>query len=228
MGNIQVFFAENGWILLDAAVILIFLGCISFAFFRGFMKSSYTIISLVLTIILMYAFQAPFEDYIAQSTLGKTIAEKLTYQITQNAEEGNPETGEDLGLPQFLLVKIQGQADAAGEATQEVIAAISAAVADSVIQIVAVVLLFLLIRIGVFILLKVLDAAFKLPILNLVNKTAGVMMGILNALLLVYLLCAAVTFLVPAENLKAFDRAMNQTYIANIFYNNNLLMELFM
>lgn len=228
MENIQAYLSENTWIFLDGAVVLIFAGCILFAYVRGFMKSSYTIISLILTVVLMYALKTPFESYIARSELGETIAHNLTYHISENMAAETPEADASLGLPKFLQVKIQGQLDAAGQATSGFVADASAAAAHSIIQIIAVVLLFLLIRIGVFILLKVLDAVFKLPVLNFVNKTAGVLMGIINALLIVYLLCAAVTFLVPAENLGALDRAMHKTYIAGIFYNNNILMELFM
>ncbi|GEM_PF-2743285 len=228
MENIQTFFMENTWILLDGVVVLIFAGCILFAFKRGFMKSSYTIISLILTIVLMYVLKTPFESYIAQSSLGKTIEENLTYHIGKNMENDSLESSENLGLPKFLQVQIQGQIDAAGQATSDFITNVSSAVAKSVIQMVAVVLLFLLIRIGVFILLKVLDVVFKLPILNFVNKTAGILMGVLNALLLVYLVSAAVMFIVPAEDLSAFNQTMNQTYIARTFYNNNILMKLFM
>lgn len=79
-----------------------------------------------------------------------------------------------------------------------------------------------------FLLLRLTDKLFRLPVLKFVNKTAGVLIGVVNALFLVYLLAGAAMLLVPADQIGLLDKAMHQTYFAGIFYNNNVLLELFM
>lgn len=224
----QDFVAAYAPLLLDAAVVLIFAGCVVFAYVRGFMKSSYTILSLILTVVLMYALQTPFEEYISQSALGQNIAAGISRQVVVEEPQTPAESPEVKGLPAFLQVKIQGQIDAAENAAAEIAADASALAAEAIISVISVVLLFLLVRLGVFLLLRLTDKLFRLPVLKFVNKTAGVLIGVVNALFLVYLLAGAAMLLVPADQIGLLDKAMHQTYFAGIFYNNNVLLELFM
>lgn len=221
------------WLIFDLTVLAIFAFCILFAYKRGFMKSSYTIISLIATIVLVFLFRTPFEAFIEQSSFGQNLRENITLQVgktteEQTEDENAAEVSESMGFPKFLQDSIQKQADAAADSAADFVNSVSQSITTSVIQLIAVVLLFVIIRIGVFIILKVLDALFKLPVLNFVNKTAGILVGILNALLLVYIISAAIVLFAPAEKRTQVQDAMAKTYIAHYFYDNNVLMHLFM
>lgn len=221
------------WLIFDVAVVAIFAFCVIFAYKRGFMKSSYTIISLIATIALVFVFRAPFEEFIEQSALGQNIRKNITLQVGKTAEEqaegaDTAEVSESMGFPKFLQDSIQKQAGAAADSAADFVNSVSQSVTTSIIQLIAVVLLFVIIRIAVFIVLKVLDALFKLPVLNFVNKTAGILVGILNALLLIYIISAAILLFAPVDKLTQVQDAMEHTYIAHYFYDNNILMKLFM
>ena len=220
------FFAENAPLLLDAIVVLIFAGCVVFAYVRGFMKSSYTIISLILTVVLIYALQAPFEEYIKTSALGQTIAQDISRQVVPEPSQDDQPV-EITGLPSFLQVKIQGKLQETENAAKELAQDASALAAEAVISVISIVILFLVVRLLVYLLLRLADRLFRLPVLRFVNKTAGVVMGVVNALFIVYLLAAIAMLLVPADQINALDKAMHQTYFAGIFYNNNILIDLF-
>ena len=97
-----------------------------------------------------------------------------------------------------------------------------------IIRIISAILFFLLVKLGIFILFRVLELFFRLKPLNFVNRTLGIILGIVNATILIYILCAIAVFIVPADYSQTFKTALSQTYITQFFYNNNILMKLFL
>ena len=96
-----------------------------------------------------------------------------------------------------------------------------------ILRVLSMLLVFLLVRIFVFLILKVLESLFEIPGLRVVNKGLGAILGIINSLLLIYIICGAVSFFAPTEKLVLIEEAVGKTYILKYFYENNVLMSLF-
>lgn len=213
------------WIFLDAAVVAIYVIAITFFRTKGFLKASETVISLVLTFCLMSSVLPIFQKIITESKIGETI-----HTHVSNAYGGEKEETGKTGvvLPDFMQNSLQKQLDNIDKAKNDAIAAAAEGTAGIIIQVISAILLFILIKIGIFLLFRVLEVFFRLKLLNFVNRTLGIVLGIINATVIVYVLCALAAVFVPAENLAVLKTAMDKTFIAGFFYNNNMLINLFL
>lgn len=210
---------------------------------RGFLKSSYTVLSLIISAVLIVTLQQPFTDYLSSSALGQTVRDKVQLQVQGTAEEQMPEingeedsetavkVGEVMGLPSFLMdfldEKLEKQAEAVETMKNDALAVLTDTVTEVILKIASIILLFLAVRLGVFVLLRLLDIIFKLPLLSGVNSFLGMIVGALNGLLIVYIICAILTLLAPTESLSVISKVVDETLIVKHFYDNNLLIELF-
>lgn len=210
---------------------------------RGFLKSSYTVLSLIISAVLIVTLQQPFTDYLSSSALGQTVRDKVQLQVQGTAEEQMPQingeedsetavkVGEVMGLPSFLMdfldEKLEKQAEAVETMKNDALAVLTDTVTEVILKIASIILLFLAVRFGVFVLLRLLDIIFKLPLLSGVNSFLGMIVGALNGLLIVYIICAILTLLAPTESLSAISKVVDETLIVKHFYDNNLLIELF-
>ncbi len=213
------------WIFLDAAVVAIYVIAITFFRTKGFLKASETVISLVLTFCLMSSVLPIFQKIITESKIGETIHTHVSDAYGGEKEETG-KTG--VVLPDFMQNSLQKQLDNIDKAKNDAIAAAAEGTAGIIIQVISAILLFILIKIGIFLLFRVLEVFFRLKLLNFVNRTLGIVLGIINATVIVYVLCALAAVFVPAENLAVLKTAMDKTFIAGFFYNNNMLINLFL
>ncbi len=229
--------------IFDLALVGIITATVLFAKKRGFLKSSNTVLSLLISAILIVTLQQPFTDYLMTSALGETVREKVSVQVIDTAEkdeeaiEGTEDgetalkVGEMMGLPEFLMdfldKKLEKQTEAVETMKNDALAVLTETVTEVILRIVAILILFLAVRFGVFLLLRLLNIVFNLPVLSAVNSLLGMVVGALNGLLVVYILCAILTLLAPTETLSAINAIVEKTLIVKYFYNNNLLIELF-
>lgn len=229
--------------IIDLVLIGIITASVLVAKKRGFLKSSYTILSLIISAVLIVTLQQPFTDYLSASALGQTVRDKVQVQVMGTAEkemeeiddEEDGETavkvGEMMGLPSFLMdfldEKLQKQTEAVETMKNDALTVLTETVTEVILKIASIILLFLAVRLGVFLLLRLLNILFKLPLLSGINSFLGMLVGALNGLLIVYILCAVLTLLAPTESLSAISSVVDNTLITKYFYDNNLLIEMF-
>lgn len=220
------------WIIFDLVILAIFVICVAHSMRQGFVKASSAILSIVLTIILMFAFQDSINTYLKESQFGKDINEKITEALMQKSSEEPEEVDDEkktseFGLPLFFGDIIGDTQEKLETAKNDLIKEAAESTTASVINILSIVILYIAIRILLFFGLKIVNLIFKLPLLKSVNKLAGAAIGIVNSLFIVYILCAGLIWFVPNDSSKIVEEAISQTFITQYFYNNNMLLELF-
>ncbi len=222
-------------VLVGVIVLFVAVSCI-----RGFFKASRAIVSLVLTAILLTSMQPVVLTFLQSSALGNNIREivaenvEKSYkkeQLPEDTDTTDTETSlmicNKLALPGFISEGIENSIKQMSEVKNNVMELICDAVTLCVMKILSVVLLFILVRIFVFLILKLMESLFGLPGLKTVNKTLGALVGVFNAVLAVYILCAAISLLAPMETLPKIQSTVDSTLLLKYFYNNNVLLSLF-
>lgn len=229
--------------ILDLALVGVITASVLISKKRGFLKSSYNVLSLVISALLIVTLMQPFTDYLISSRLGETVREKVEERVMGTAEkefdniedkedaDTAQKVGEMMGLPMFLMDflddKLEKQTQAVETMKNDALAVLTDTLTEAVLKIISIILLFALVRLGVFLLLQMLEAVFKLPVLNGINSFLGMLIGAVNGLLIVYLACALLTLLAPTESQSMIGNAVDGTLLMKYFYNNNLLIELF-
>ena len=86
------------------------------------------------------------------------------------------------------------------------------------INVFAVILLFILLKIIFSLIIDVLNSVANLPILGLVNRTGGVLIGAINGILVIYLLILLINW-VPFENFSEIKSFVETSYLGRVISN---------
>ena len=230
------------WILADILIISViaFLGYMSMK--RGFLKSSYGGIASFAALLLVFSFHTPFQNYLENSFIGDTVKEKIKLSVetslyanpdidTTSPDKGTAEQViESLNMPDFmtdwLYDSLNNQQDNYNGLKENLIDGVTGLIYPIVMQILSVFLLYLIIRIilwGIFLALRLI---VEFPVFGAIDKILGIVVGAVNALLIIYVASALIMLLIPV-NSPGIESDINSTFIFKYFYYNNLLTNLF-
>ena len=87
-------------------------------------------------------------------------------------------------------------------------------------------LVFLCLRLVLSLLAKALDSVAKLPVLKQMNKLAGAVFGVLEGLLIVYLILGVLDLIQPNVGNLAIYEYINDSEYLKALYQNNILLNL--
>lgn len=197
---------------------------------KGLVKSVWRVAAWVITAVLVFILLEPTVDFLSgtkiASTINDTVCDKLQSKIpNMEGTASEEQTSKVLGLPSFItnnldLKDIKAEEDGN---LNEAASGLAQQITLIIIKISAFIVLFLILRMLLAILFKVLDTASKLPIINSANKLLGGLLGAVNVLFIIYIICAAVSLFAAGDNIADI---INKSYIVKYFYNNNILLQL--
>ena len=217
-------------LLIDIALIVLIIFSVKNGAGKGLVKSVWRIAAWVLTIILVIALSKPAVGFLSETKIRDSIYETVHAAIDERAGNVDLSALDDnaisqtTGIPDMLLPHIN--TEEISNSINNTIDSMSHSVTMIIIKIIANLLLFLLIRILITILFYVLDGASRLPVINSVNKLLGGALGFVNMMLIIYLACAVI-YLIASVNTGVYE-IINGTFLVKYFYNNNILLQLFM
>ncbi len=227
-------------ITLDLAVCALVFIMVIISAKRGFIRASKSILALILTAVLFTSLQGAVMDFLQSSSLGEGIRQRVEESITKSYEkeqlpEDTDTTDTDtavmicksLGLPGFMAESLEDTVTQMSEIKNNVMDVIADAITMTILRVLSAILLFAIVRLFVFLILKIVESLFSLPGLKTINGTLGAAIGIINSLLIVYIVCGAVGLFSPMDKLPEIQQTIGNTYILKYFYENNLLISLF-
>ena len=224
----------------DGILILVIALCVVFSMKRGFISASRKIVALILTAILLSSAQPVVLGFLQSTPISAATRNMVAKNVSSAYKEADlpedtdttqteetQEIIESLKIPKFMQNGISDITLGMTEIKNNVMEVIIDAVTLMILKFLAVILLFLVVKLFVFLILKLLESLFEMPGLKTINKLLGACLGIVNSLLLIYLVCGAVSLFAPADKLTFIEETVKSTYILKYFYENNILMSLF-
>jgi len=205
------------WIIIDLIVIAILAISVWYFKSKGFLKASETLISLILTFCLIPVLLPVVEGIVADSAIGQGIEEKV------REKTGADEKDNKIGLPDFMEKALEKPMNDIEEKKMEMAKNIS----GLIVKVISFIILLIIMKLLIFILFRVLNLTCKFKIFGFVNKTLGILLGVVNGVIIVYVLCAVAVALIPVEHLNEFKEAVSKTLLTQFFYNNNIILNLF-
>ena len=197
---------------------LIILAIISIATFSGYRKGliqvAFNLVSFILAIAISVALYKPVSAFIINNTpiddyIESSISERLNSSDTSNEEINN------FVANYFTNIK---------NATSEVIAD---TISKTIINISCMIIVFIISNVVLLIFRAFGDLIAKLPLIKQLNDIGGFLYGILKGFLIVYIILAIIAILAPMVNINSLIAMINNSIIANIMYNNNIIFMLF-
>lgn len=183
---------------------------------KGMVKSVWHAASWLITAVLVLALVVPMSDFLKSTPVYEKAYETVQGAVSQRITDIG--SGEKLGIPDFILknADIESAAD-------KTAADISENITGTTMKIAVFVLLFIIIKLLLALVFHILNAASKLPVINSTNKLLGGLLGLINTLFVIYIICAVLALFVTNE---AVSDTVNSTYLVKYFYNNNILLQL--
>ncbi|MCD8123534.1 MAG: CvpA family protein [Lachnospiraceae bacterium] len=226
-------------IIISGIVLLILIGAALRGYHRGFLRTALSMLSLILTVILVGVLQPYMTDVLREYTPLESAVEKAVYANLETAavQISGGETTEALAgtvtaeeqvlwleecnIPSIIQEEILRGTEQAAEAF-----ALSASqtVADIVMNVLGYLITFFL----VFAILHLLGAFFHIveyiPILHGVDKWLGAVLGLVQGLIAVWILCLAVTLNLPSEAGSQILAAIEDSALLSFLYNGSLFL----
>lgn len=154
---------------------------------------------------------------------------RLDEIIGQAAMETQTQLIEGMKLPDFLKESLLENNNPVVyklldvESLQEYIAGYLANICINIISVVAV---FVVVWIGLIVVLKALNLISELPVLSFVNRTAGLAVGLLKGVSLVWIGAMILTYLQCSGKMEGLFLALSESTVALFMYENNILLYL--
>ena len=108
----------------------------------------------------------------------------------------------------------------------QIIDNVSKTVADNLIKIAVVIIVFIVAKVGLIFVKQLAKIISKLPIIGGFNKIGGAIYGVLQSLLIVYILFAVLSIFAPTMENSGILEAVNSSKIGSAMYNNNIILKI--
>lgn len=216
-------------IIIDLVIVAIIALCIFLGYKRGLTGSLLKIVSFVLALIIAFILFKPVSSFIIDNT---NWDENLEQAIRQSALEeeqitDNDETKTNKNMPEVMMNYINEAVENAGNEAKT-------AIIDSTARNLAVTIINIGVAIGLFIISKIIllfvkglaNLLTKLPVIKQVDKLGGIIYGLLQSLVMLYIVFAIISFVSPMLSETTFIDSINKSIVANTMYNNNLLLKI--
>ena len=208
-------------IIVDLVILGIILLCIIIGYVRGLTGSLIKILSFVLSIVIAFILFIPVSNLVINNTKIDENLEKSIREMILDNNEGKEEK-----MPEAITDYIGQKVEQATDSAKETIVDNTARdVSLTIVKAGTWIVLFIIARI-LLILLKYITALIaKLPVIKQCDKLGGIIYGLLEGLVIVYVLLAIISFASPMMGESILD-SINQSYVGSMMYNNNLILKI--
>ena len=219
---------------IDLIGILIVLICAFFAYKRGFVKTFFGFISTFVAIALAFALCNTGVQVIKDNTgIDEWLESTLTTALKPSFEEEikNDETKQDSeensmenalkDLPENIK-NFVGLEEYKENAKNTVIENSK----EVILKILSWVVIYLAVRIILFIICLVCNGIMSIPFLKQINNLTGLVLGIILGLFRIYVILAIISFIITIVPITPVVDAIKASLIIGFMYENNLLVSL--
>lgn len=207
-------------IIVDLVILGIFILCIIMGYVRGLTGSLIKIVSFVLSLIIAFVLFIPISNLIIDNTqIDENIEQTIREMIVGNTEE-------EQKMPEAITDYITEQVENASDSAKEAIADNTAReVSLTIVKAGTWIVLFIVARILLILLRFITSLIAKLPVIKQFDKLGGIIYGILEGLIIIYVILAIISFVSPMMN-GTLANAIEESYVGSMMYNNNLLLKI--
>lgn len=209
-------------IIVDLVVIGIMLLCIIIGYVRGLTGSLIKILSFVLSIIIAFVLFIPISNFIINNTKIDDNLEQSMREIIIKEDEGTNEKEMPETITEYINSKVEQAADSAKET---IVDNTAREVSVTIVKAGTWIVLFIVARILLILLKFITSLIAKLPVIKQFDKLGGIIYGILEGLIIVYVLFAIISFASPVIN-TSLPNTIDDSYVGSMMYNNNLLLKI--
>lgn len=216
-------------IFIDLIVIALVLLSTFLGYKKGLIGVAFKILSFLIAIVITILLYKPIANYIINYTsLDDAISNTIVDKLSSTKIESGKVVKEESNLPEVVVDYINnGVEETVNQAKDNVVQIVAKNLSENVIYIISMIGIFIITKIALLFAKVLLEAVSELPIIKQFNETGGILYGILRGILLIYIILAILSFVLPMLNKTTILAYINQTVLTQMLYNHNLILMLF-
>lgn len=219
------------WLLV--VVLIILLGNAIIGMKVGFIKTVFSLVSLILALILTIWISPMVKNYMMNNEkfyngIATKVEKLLPFGEEEIIEEEQPEAIEELSVPKSIkegLLKNNTVESYKEMAITSFKQYVSRYLTGVIINSLSFITTFIAIQLLLWVIFMALDLISKLPLLNQVNKTAGLLAGLVHGLILVWLFFILMNVFGGTAFGHSVMKLVGENEVLSIIYNNNILLK---
>ena len=214
-------------IVVDLIIIIGIILCMFFGYKKGLTGSLIKLLSFAIAVVVALMFYKPLaksmiDNTVIDDNIHSAIVETLNKNETVQSEENKKE---NTNLIQNIEDNIKKQAD---QAKNEIIEQTANEATQTVVYAGSLLVLFVGARIALMIISIFVKQVTKLPIIKQVDKTGGIIYGLVEGIVIVYVVLAVISLLSVVISNNVVATAVEDSYIGSLLYNNNIILKFFL
>lgn len=188
---------------------------------RGFVRIVLSMAAMLITFVLSALLTVPISAMLAAATpIDENIEKSVSGLVAENGVV-DEKTISNLNLPdQIEEILIEGSRKAATGFNEYIVSTVSNLILKAITFFVLIIVVYIIVRIVIY----MLDFISRLPLINSINKTGGLAVGIAQGLLLVWIGCLVVTAFGDKAWAQEVFVQINANPLLTFIYNNNLII----
>ncbi len=218
-------------IIVDVILFLVIAGNAVAGYKMGLTRVVFNIFSSLIAIILVFILYKPISNYIYHNTkIGQnieiTIQEKLSGFLIEKTKEQNgaamqKENTKNDTIDIFLGEEVGQMIETA---SGDLVASVSNEISYKIISGVVFLVLFAVIRLALYVLKNYADFLANLPFIRLINSSGGMIYGVIKGFLLVYVILAIISLMMPMISDTIVIQAINEAFIGSKMFKSNIIL----
>lgn len=214
-------------LIIDLIILGLILLCVFFGYKKGLTKCVIKILSFVIAIVIAVVLFKPISNFVINNT---KIDDNIKNSIIEIVSDDVNETGkvkEDSNLPKSIVNHINESIEVAvNETKQTVVNQVAQQISTTAVNVGVAIGLFIIARIALIFVSALSSLITDLPIIKQFDKAGGIIYGLVEALIIIFIIFAIISFISPMIEGSGLITAINKSIVGSVFYNNNMLMNI--
>lgn len=222
-------------IIVDLIIVLFLLVFVFLGYKKGLTGSIIKLLSFIIAIVISIMFCRPVANYVNRNTeiddKIKTsiidIFDKQEDDVSTEEEEEKEKEKEEEGIKEIIFKEISEDIkNAANETKTQVVNQSADRITETIINVGAAIAIYLVVRLVLIIVSFFIKGITELPIIKQVDKIGGVVYGLVEGMIIIYVIFGIISFITLALPENNISSTIEKSAIGGTIYNNNLILNL--
>lgn len=213
------------FLIVDLAIVLIFALCIFLGYKKGLAGCLINLLAFFIAVAVSIMLFKPVSAIVTSTTQVDENLQSSIVSIFEKDEENKEDKKEENKSPIMDYIANKAE-EVTEEKKHEVVTNTAKDISIKIIDALCFIAIFILVRIVLLFVKALADLITKLPIIKQCDKIGGVVYGVLQSFIIVFIALALITFISAVLNQYAVQELVNQSYIGSILNSNNILLKI--
>lgn len=209
-------------VITDLILIAIVMVFVIIGYVKGLTGSLIKLASFIVAVVLALILYKPLSNVVMQKT---QIDEKIETAIIQNFSKTENQNEEN--MPTTLVESINNKIEKeTTDARNEIVEKTAKSTTLTIMRVGTAIAIYLAVRLVLFIVSVLAKGITQLPLLKEVDKTGGIAYGLVQGIVMVYVLLGIISLISVVWPNNPVVEAISKSYVGLILYNNNIILKL--